>query len=634
MNWDNKIKNFKAYFSLQYLGIYAIAIQYLFQYDFFFKPSSGLDNSWALSINLALKENLKFGSDYIFTYGPLGYLSTSIPIYASYFAIFTFNIFIILNGLYFIYYVQKQIESKLFKVLFYLVIFYFNFLFIDRSGILLLFYFQFHMFCYIKNKKLISLIISSIIVAISFYIKVNTGIIATFLFFSHIVFFNLNKIGNRIHFLFGILLILFSHIILNSVYQIDVISYFKNSMDIINYYNDAMVTNFPVIITYIAFCIIIIFLSYIFFVIEIWKSKYDSYLFINLFLILFIIFKQSFVRADIYHYSTFFYSVIYLLLIIYTFTSSLKIKNYTIKIIPIVVLLCSFVPLIKPGSKTYTSDIITKILFYKKDQNKKNENKKNEKILPLKFLNKIGDKTTDVVPSEISWIYFNNLRYNPRPIPQSYSAYSDKLMRLNYSKYLSNNSPEFVLYHNNGFIDNHFPLWEDSYVQLALLQHYKIVDTTNLNSDSLILFKKQETVSKINKKLLLDTIIELNNIITLPKTNKILFMECNLNYSLMGNIRRVLFQTANLTVDMKNSNENYFTSYNGILPLLNAGVIINKSIKLYNTEDYATYSDFIELNKFFKSKGEDSQNIYEIKFVANKNYFVNRFRVKFWEYSF
>ena len=46
----------------------------------FSAPEIGTDASWRLSIDLAVKNGFTFGTDYIFTYGPLGYLSTRSPL--------------------------------------------------------------------------------------------------------------------------------------------------------------------------------------------------------------------------------------------------------------------------------------------------------------------------------------------------------------------------------------------------------------------------------------------------------------------------------------------------------------------------------------------------------------------------
>src|SRR6187551_2006121 len=40
-------------------------------------PSSGLDPSWRMAVGYAAEHNWQFGTDIVFTYGPLGYLLAS-----------------------------------------------------------------------------------------------------------------------------------------------------------------------------------------------------------------------------------------------------------------------------------------------------------------------------------------------------------------------------------------------------------------------------------------------------------------------------------------------------------------------------------------------------------------------------
>src|SRR6185437_14295861 len=49
----------------------------LWSFPFTFAPvTGGLDSSWAMSLQMAIGKHLAWGSDLIFTYGPLGYLVT------------------------------------------------------------------------------------------------------------------------------------------------------------------------------------------------------------------------------------------------------------------------------------------------------------------------------------------------------------------------------------------------------------------------------------------------------------------------------------------------------------------------------------------------------------------------------
>lgn len=63
---------------------------YLIPKFIFIETATGIDPSWRLGLNMASKEQLVWGTDIAFTFGPLGYLSTQNPIYVSDFYIVLF----------------------------------------------------------------------------------------------------------------------------------------------------------------------------------------------------------------------------------------------------------------------------------------------------------------------------------------------------------------------------------------------------------------------------------------------------------------------------------------------------------------------------------------------------------------
>lgn len=56
---------------------------------------------------------------------------------------------------------------------------------------------------------------------------------------------------------------------------------------------------------------------------------------------------------------------------------------------------------------------------------------------PERVKSKIGQRTVDILHNDVSYIFFNKLNYNPRPVIQTYSAYTAELMQLNGRKYAS-----------------------------------------------------------------------------------------------------------------------------------------------------------------------------------------------------
>ena len=83
--------------------------------------------------------------------------------------------------------------------------------------------------------------------------------------------------------------------------------------------------------------------------------------------------------------------------------------------------------------------------------------------------------TVDLYPNELAVIFAHGLDYQPRPIIQSFSAYTNKLAELNADHLKSNNAAETILFDINP-IDSRFPSIEDGLSWPELLTRYDIKD--------------------------------------------------------------------------------------------------------------------------------------------------------------
>ena len=86
----------------------------------------------------------------------------------------------------------------------------------------------------------------------------------------------------------------------------------------------------------------------------------------------------------------------------------------------------------------------------------------------------IGTNTVDVFGQNQAYALFNGLDYHPRPVFQNYTSYNAALMGMNDRFYTSSNAPEYVLF-NSTPIDGRFPSMEDAWVLRTLLADYTLV---------------------------------------------------------------------------------------------------------------------------------------------------------------
>jgi hypothetical protein len=614
---------FQKIFTFKNLMLLAVLF-YLIPPFRYAKPTMGIDPSWIIALNYAFHENFIFGKDFIFTYGPLGTLIYPIPIYTSKFLVVLFYLFFVTNAVYFLYYLFKSIEKKSELVLVSATLFLFGD-FISRDPVCLYFFFTFHVFHFLKHKNLFSLIIASVCSILLFYAKANVGLIVPvlflFLIIYNFIFKNLDRITNGI-FLVGHFTILY---LLSFLLNTDFISYIGSSFPVINSYQDAM-TLAPRASELLAaeFIFLMVFIVIFRSFKSILRSYHDLFLLFNLLLLGFILFKNGFVRGDI-HEIHFFGGAPFIIMLAYLFIEIKKLRTALFTCIVLTTIIsvayCRWfdnfrlnnLHNIKYNLKTYISSSSDNTLIFKN---------KTYKRLPERVIKEIGNKTVDVLGSEISYIYYNNLRYNPRPIIQSFEAYDEKLININYNKYTSSSAPDFVLYHF-GSIDDRHGFWDEPKIYLALLGNYTIIDTVHgsNNLDSLILFKKNPTSKIISEKAVMDTVIHFNSRFKIPSSDKILYLKLDYNYTFSGKVKKLIYQPslAYMNLMYENTGSTYCRL---VLPVMRSGVPINKKISNFN-EAYA----------FFTSEGKNNENSTYFQLTGNPRWINDSFRVRIIEYE-
>jgi hypothetical protein len=85
---------------------------------------------------------------------------------------------------------------------------------------------------------------------------------------------------------------------------------------------------------------------------------------------------------------------------------------------------------------------------------------------------RVGDRSVDLVSCEQGVLFLNKLHWTPRPVFQSYCAFTEQLLCINTKFYQGPRAPHFVLLKLTP-IDGHFPALEDCGVLLQLLTNYQ-----------------------------------------------------------------------------------------------------------------------------------------------------------------
>lgn len=184
----------------------------------------------------------------------------------------------------------------------------------------------------------------------------------------------------------------------------------------------------------------------------------------------------------------------------------------------------------------------------------------------------IGGHSADIIPTEISKIYFNGLRYDPRPVVQSYSAYTGYLDSLNYQKYMSPGAPDFILFTLSG-IDRRSAFFDEPRTKLAIFNHYSPAG----EAGGEWLLRKKALSSLLPSKETQTIDSRLGEEIPINNQSGLQYAKIFVRYSLLGRIMRAVYQAPalKLTLTLADSER---VSYRAIPPLLEDGILLDKYI--------------------------------------------------------
>ena len=154
----------------------------------------------------------------------------------------------------------------------------------------------------------------------------------------------------------------------------------------------------------------------------------------------------------------------------------------------------------------------------------------------------VNDATVDMMSKKQAVIFVNDLNYAPRPVFQSYCAYTPALMRINAAFFLSDQAPEYVIFNLEG-IDDKAPSCEDSQALLTVLKTYHPV----LVEKSFLLLKHC-AVSEVARPVLGDlrrATIKLDEDMSIGDlTTQYQTLSIRITWTLWGKVRKTFYQPA------------------------------------------------------------------------------------------
>lgn len=280
--------------------------------------------------------------------------------------------------------------------------------------------------------------------------------------------------------------------------------------------------------------------------------------------------KYGMAREDYYHVRTFlFFSVVSMILfLVYNR------KNLIVNIIVISTGVALFAANMKnventqPLSFNYygIENFIRFVSSYqsmKETSNVQNLKNVSGNRLPEEIRKQIGNASADIYPWDYTIVAANQLNWKPRPVIQSYAAYTSWLDKKN-ADHFKSNAPEYFIFRVNntttdlnGFklesIDNRYLLNDEPQTIIELIRNYERI----YSDENFLVYQKRSQIlpiRSIQTKLFSG---KWNDWISVPsQANKLTRIKLNLNRSFSGKVMSFLYKDELYYMNFKTSDGN------------------------------------------------------------------------------
>lgn len=182
--------------------------------------------------------------------------------------------------------------------------------------------------------------------------------------------------------------------------------------------------------------------------------------------------------------------------------------------------------------------------------------------------------TTDIYSFNQSYLIASGNVWNPRPVLQSYSAYTPNLIKKNKDHLLGATSPDNIIFRVEP-IDGRLPALEDGASWPVLLSRYEPVV---LENDFLFLRKRTVKSEPLKLLLLSEGTYKFGERVAVPNTTTPLFAEITISPTLLGQLAKIIFKPTQLQISLHLHN-NTSKSFRMIASMAETGLVLSPLIE-------------------------------------------------------
>lgn len=575
----------RVLFALAWLASLAASWLLLMPDLLYGRAQAGIDPSWNIGVQLAIKSGLTFGEEIIFTYGPLGHLAIRLPIGVSVAQFLLFDLLVMALILWLLAAAWSRLHSYWRLFLAFMAIIALSGYVVDYpSGIttMTLLLIVALLLYDIERRSAAALAAAAGVSVAAFYIKLNTGLFGVAAFLAYMAYLLLVSRRHSRWFTLGLTAawavgMVGAARLLNT----DLAGYLANGLHIISSHNEGMYLN-PAVneggVARLTMAVLLIVALGWATIANLRESRGDAdrwvvYGLAALFM--FEIFRHGFSRADIGHNRVFFiFAPAMIGLLALAERPAAQSRLGKVFVAALIFSAAALGPLL---SWDYLATKASHMSAYIAAAQRPVDEKPPASLvrgqaLPADVLAVIDDAPVDIMPWGISVIYANQLNYRPRPVIQSYAVLDGALDARNAARFAAADAPTYVLY-SVGEIDEKHPFATESQTKLALLANYEVLQ----RFDEFLLLRRRSQPRLLSETTGPEEQGRLGETIDLTRGG-VQLIDTDIRYSALGRLVTMLYQPPPLTVTVvfSDGQEQSFRSVRGIA---NGGMIVNPFVE-------------------------------------------------------
>lgn len=338
----------------------------------------------------------------------------------------------------------------------------------------------------------------------------------------------------------------------------NVSDYFWRSMEIANGYAAAMADSGKILHIFLALLIFLSFLSV--FARAAFSGKAPALVLISLASgFIFISFRHGFVRHDAPHACSFFAGMVILLSLLYVGCKSQL--SGPVRILILLLLVTSMgamyeryhMDLLAPHFRDKVSVLGSSLTLLTDPQTRdgfvlaSKKHLRHDYGLSQQTVGMLGNCSVDILPWDISLAYAYDLRWTPRPVFQSYSAYTKELDLLNAAHFRGGRGPDALLY-LFASIDSRYPLFDEPATFAEILCDYH----AEARDGGFVVLKKNYRTSCGPAEEISSVLAEIGKPIKVPRyAHHYVFARIHMSYTSLGKVLNFIYKPAEVYVTLR-----------------------------------------------------------------------------------